>query len=175
MDEAPELVSVAAVAGNGVIGDDDDVPWHLPEDVRRYRTYVADAPVIVGRRTFEMMRSDPPGRARVVLSRTERRYDDPDTYHAGGVEEAVERAASLGADVAYVLGGAAIYELFQPHVDRMRLSRVDGRYEGDARYPDWDPADWRLVDRTPYEGFAVEEWIRLDGDADTVGGTDDER
>jgi dihydrofolate reductase len=167
MEPEIRLESVAAVAENGVIGDGDGVPWNLPAEVRQYRQHVAGAPVIVGRRTFESMQSDPdpPGRVRIVLSRTPRTDDDPATVHVSGVDEAIERAAALGDDVAYVLGGGEIYALFLSHVDRMRLSRVAGEYEGDVFYPDYDREEWRLTDRTPRDGFAVEVWERVE-DAD---------
>lgn len=154
-----ELVSVAAVADNGVIGDDDEVPWHLPEDKKQYRALVAESPVIFGRRTYEMF-SDMPGSAQVVLSRTERAFDRETAHWAPDVEGAVAVAESLGAPRAYVLGGSAIYELFQPHVDRMVLSRVPGEYDGDSYFPEWDERDWELVGTTEYEGFTVEEWVR---------------
>lgn len=156
-----ELVSVAAVADNLVIGRDGELPWDsLPEDKQQYRARIADAPVILGRRTFESMLDDLPGRAQIVLSRTEREYDIETAYHAGSVEEAVDIAASLGAETAYVIGGADVYALFQPHLDRMVLSRVPDEYDGDAYYPEWNPDDWELVDETPFAGFTVEEWER---------------
>jgi len=156
-----ELVSVAAVADNGVIGDGDEVPWHLPEDVAQYRERVADSPVILGRRTFEMF-EDLPGAAQIVVSRTERDWDSASVFHASGVDEAVAVAESLGADRAYVIGGSAVYELFQPHVDRMVLTRVPGEYDGDSYFPEWDEVDWRLVEETPYENFTVQTWERAD-------------
>jgi len=156
-----ELVSVAAVAENGVIGDDGEIPWpSIPADRRQYRERVAGSPVVLGRRTFESMREDLPGSAQVVLSRSERSFEEPSAHHAAGVEEAVEVAASLGADTAYVLGGGGIYELFQPHVDRMVLSRVPGEYEGDSTYPEWDREEWELTDSTEYDRFTLEEWRR---------------
>jgi dihydrofolate reductase len=156
-----ELASVAALAENRVIGRDGELPWpSVPEDRRQYRALVADAPVILGRRTFEAMRGDLPGRAQIVLSRSERDYGVPTAYPAGSVEEAVDVAESLGAEVAYVLGGTSVYGLFQPHVDRMVLSRIPGTYEGDAVYPEWNEAEWELVSRTPHDGFALEEWRR---------------
>lgn len=156
-----ELVSVAAVADNLVIGKDGELPWdRLPGDKRQYRTRVADDPVILGRRTFESMGDDLPGRAQIVLSRTEREFGVDSAHHAGSVEEAVERAAALGADRAYVLGGAGIYALFQPHLDRMVLTRVPGEYDGDAYYPQWDGDEWRLLGETSYDEFTVEEWKR---------------
>jgi len=156
-----ELVSVAAVAENGVIGDDGELPWpSIPADKRQYRGRVAGSPVVLGRRTFESMREDLPGSAQVVLSRSERSFEEPSAHHAAGVEEAVEVAASLGADTAYVLGGGGIYELFQPHVDRMVLSRVPGEYEGDSTYPEWDREEWELTDSIEYDRFTLEEWRR---------------
>ena len=156
-----ELVSVAAVSENGVIGTDDEVPWDLPEDKRQYRERVAGHPTVFGRRTFEMF-DDPPGSAHVVLSRSERSFDADTAHHAAGVEEAIEIAESPGADRAYVLGGAAIYELFQPHLDRMVLSRVPGTHEADTFYPAWDDAEWDLVGESEYERFTLQEWVRPD-------------
>ena len=159
-----ELVSVAAVADNLVIGRNGEIPWEsLPADKRQYRARVADHPVILGRRTFESMREDLPGAAQIVLSRTERDFDVETAHFAADVGEAVGIAASLGAERAYVLGGAGIYRLFQPHLDRMVLSRVPGEYAGDRFYPEWDPDEWRLVSRTPDEGFTLEVWERTDG------------
>ncbi|WP_144905507.1 dihydrofolate reductase [Halobellus captivus] len=156
-----ELVSVAAVADNGVIGRDGDLPWKsVPADKRQYRRRVADAPVVLGRRTFESMRADLPGDHQIVLSRTERDYDVETAFHAGGVDEAVAVAESLGAETVYILGGAEIYDLFQPHVDRMVLSRIPGEYEGDARYPAWEESEWELVSSEERDGFTLEEWVR---------------
>ena len=156
-----ELISVAAVAENGVIGDDGEIPWSsIPADRRQYRARVAGHPVALGRRTFESMRDDLPGSAQVVLSRTDRNFDPDTAHHAEGVDEAVDVAESLDADRAYVLGGAAIYELFQPVVGRMLLSRIPEAYDGDAYFPEWDGENWTLVERTPYEEFTLEEWAR---------------
>lgn len=156
-----ELISVAAVADNGVIGDDGEIPWpSIPQDKRQYRERIADAPVVLGRRTFDAMRDDLPGSAQIVLSRTERDFDVETAHYAADVDEAIQIAASLGSDVAYVIGGGAIYALFQPHVDRMFLSRVHGEYDGDSRYPEWDPDEWELVAETEYDRYTLQEWER---------------
>lgn len=153
---------MAAVAENGVIGDDDgELPWpSIPADRRQYRARVADSPVALGRRTFESMREDLPGTVQVVLSRTDREFDVDTAHHAAGVDEAVALAESLGYDHLYVLGGGAIYDLFQPHLDRMVLSRVPGTYEGSVSYPDFDGSEWELVATSDEEGFTLEEWER---------------
>ncbi len=157
-----ELVSVAALAENGVIGQDGELPWpSIPADKRQYRARIRDAPVILGRRTFESMLDDLPGDAQIVLSRSVEEFDVPTARHASGVEEAIAIAESLDAERAYVIGGGGIYDLFQPHVDRMVLSRVHGEFEGDTVYPDWDEEDWELVETTGYDRFTLQEWVRV--------------
>ncbi len=157
-----ELVSVAALAENRTIGKDGGIPWDdIPADRAQYRERIANDPVVLGRRTFESY-DDLPGSAQVVLSRSEREFDAPTAHHAGSVQEALDVLESLDADRAYVIGGAAIYDLLQPHLDRMVLSRVPGTYEGDAFYPEWDDEVWRLVEETGYGQFTLQEWERVD-------------
>ncbi len=182
------LVSVAAVAENGVIGNDGEVPWpHLSADVEQYRERVAGSPVILGRKTFESMRGDLPGSRQIVVSRSVDAVDEHTALVAGGVEAALDAARQLvddGADAGsrtdpspdgsedagsyadphtdavYVLGGGAIYALFHPHVDGMAISHVDGAYDGDTRFPEFDETEWEVVDETDYEGFTLREWSR---------------
>ena len=157
-----ELVSVAAIAENRVIGKDGEIPWpSLPEDRRQYRARIADSPVVLGRVTFESMLDDLPGRAQIVLSRSDPAYEVETAHVVDSVEAAIEVADGLGAETTYVIGGGAVYSLFQPHLDRMVLTRVPGEYEGDARYPEWDDEDWTLASRTEYDDFAVEECVRV--------------
>jgi len=158
-----ELVSVAAVADNGVIGDDGELPWpSIPADKRQYRKRIASDPVILGRRTFDSMRDDLPGSHQIVLSRSHDAFDIDTAHHAGGVEEAIEIVEELEAERAYVIGGGGIYRLFQSHVDRMVLSRVHGSYEGDTYYPEWDDDAWKLDEETEYDRFTLQEWVRVD-------------
>jgi dihydrofolate reductase len=106
------------------------------------------------------MRDDLPGTTQIVLSRSASEYDVESAHHAEGIDDAVATVESLGFDHAYVIGGAGIYDLFQPVVDRMVLSRVPGEYDGDAYFPEWDANNWIVVDRTSYDDFTLEEWVR---------------
>lgn len=156
-----ELILVAALAENRVIGRDGELPWpSIPADRSQYRERIADWPVILGRRTFDSMREDLPGTAQVVLSRSAADYDVVSAHHASGVDDAVDVVESLGYDRAYVIGGAAIYDLFLPVADRLVLSQIPGAYEGDAYFPDWRGGDWTLADSTAYDEFTLEEWVR---------------
>lgn len=156
-----ELITVAAVAENGVIGQAGELPWpSIAADKRQYRARIADWPVILGRRTFDSMRDDLPGTAQIVLSRSPQEYDIDSAHHAGNVAEAIAVADALGAERAYVIGGAEIYALFQPVVDRMVLSRIPGEYDGDSVFPDWNPEAWERTSREPHAEFTLEEWVR---------------
>ena len=158
-----ELVSVAAIADNRVIGDEGELPWpSIPADKQQYRERIATDPVILGRVTFESMLDDLPGAAQIVLSRSEREFDVPTAHHAAGVDDAIAVAEGLDTETVYVIGGAVIYNLFQPHIDRMVLSRVAGEYEGDSFYPEWDDKAWALESTTEYDRFRLEEWGRVD-------------
>lgn len=155
-----ELISVAALADNRVIGDDDRIPWEsIPADKQQYRERVANDPVILGRRTYEMF-DDMPGKIQIVMSRSDRAYDSETAFDAASVAEAVEIAQREGFERAYVLGGEGIYELFQPYLDRMVLSHVPGEYEGDAVYPAFDESEWRVEAETEYDRFTLREWVR---------------
>ncbi|RJX48632.1 dihydrofolate reductase [Halonotius pteroides] len=157
-----ELVSVAALADNRVIGDDGGLPWpSIPADKQQYRERIADDPVILGRVTFESMLDGLPGTAQIVLSRSEQKFDVPTAHHAAGVDDAITVAERLAAETVYVIGGAVIYDLFQSHLDRMVLSRVAGTYEGDAVYPAWDDEAWTLESTSEYDRFRLEEWVRV--------------
>jgi len=158
-----DLVTVAAVADNGVIGADGGLPWPaIPADRRQYRARVAGHPTILGRRTFDSMRDDPPGNAQIVLSRHAREAALETVQYVTGVDETVAAIDALGADRAYVLGGAAIYALFQPVVTEMVLSRIPGTYAGDAYFPDWDRDAWTRREQTDYDDFTLERWVRVD-------------
>jgi dihydrofolate reductase len=156
-----QLITVAALAQNGVIGREGDLPWpSIPSDKRQYRNRIADSTVILGRRTFDSMRTDLPGTAQIVLSRSRSEYGVESAHHAGGIDEAVNTVDSLGAGRASVIGGAAIYDLFQPVIDRMALSRIPGAYDGDVFFPEWDANGWTVIDSTPYDDFTLEVWVR---------------
>lgn len=168
-----ELVVVAAVAEDRTIGDEGEMPWHHPEDLRHFRRLTLGAPVIMGRRTYEAivdrLGHALDGRTNLVLSRREPAavVDEdhvPDDETAVEVvssrRSARERAAATAAEVAYVVGGQSVYEQFLPEADRLVITEVPGRYQGDARFPTIDPDVWELVDRDPLGDLEVATYRR---------------
>ncbi len=153
-DDEVEFVLVAAVAENRVIGSDREMPWHYPADLAHFRSLTTGHPVILGRTTYETVADriggPLPDRRSVVL--TTRNPELPDgavvaNDIAAARERAREAADELDVDVVYVIGGATVYEAFLPDADRMVLTEIPERPDGDTLFPAWDDDAWRVVDR----------------------------
>ena len=144
------IALIAAVAENGVIGRDRDMPWRLPTDLRRFRALTLGKPVIMGRKTFETLGRPLPGRDNVVVTR-DRGFSGEGLRVAHSIKEAIETARTLagerGADEVFVIGGGEVYAAALPHADRLYLTRVHARPEGDTCFPSFDPQHWREVAR----------------------------
>lgn len=145
-----KVAIVAAIAENGVIGDDQSMPWHYPADLARFKELTVGHPVIMGRRTFEAITNrlgEPlPERLNVVISRQD--LDLPEgAVQAEGIDDAFEIARETDTAVAYVVGGASVYEQVLPRTDRLHVTEIPERPDGDTEFPDWDPDAWDLVDR----------------------------
>ena len=151
---------VAAVARNGVIGVDGGLPWHLPEDLRRFKELTLGHVLVMGRKTYESIGRPLPGRTTVVVTRNPQW--DPgaaDVRVAATVEEAVDAAAAIDPDV-FVVGGAEVYRAALPLADRLELTLVDAEPDGDTRFPDvaWDA--WRELRRDDGDGVAYATYVR---------------
>lgn len=140
------LSIIVAIADNGVIGRDNDLPWHLSADLRRFKALTMGHHLVLGRKTFESIGAVLPGRTMVVISRG--RPDLPTGVHlVHSLAEAVELARGAGDDEAFVAGGAEIYAEALPAADRLYLTRVHTACEGDTLFPAWEPGDWHEVSR----------------------------
>ena len=141
-----KLGVIYARARNGVIGKDNAMPWHLPEDLAHFKQTTLGAPVIMGRKTWDSLppRFRPlPGRRNIVISRQA-------DWHADGAERAptLEEAIALCGDVpaVWVVGGAEIYKLAVPHAQVAVVTEIDADFEGDAFAPQLGP-QWQEAAR----------------------------
>ena len=133
---------LVAMSDDGVIGRDNTLPWHLPRDLQWFKSLTTGHAIIMGRTTFQSIGRPLPNRRNIVLSRNP-------AFRAKDVEVAPTLEAALDLvrndDEVFVVGGAAIYQLALPRAQRMYLTRVHAQVEGDVRFPDWRPDEWRLV------------------------------
>lgn len=143
-----KLTLVAAVAENGVIGVDGDMPWHYPEDLRHFKKTTSGHPVIMGRKTYESIErrlgGPLPDRTNVVLSRQESLYLPDDVLHAPDLEAALDEAeAALDADqeTVYVIGGATVYEAGLDRADELVITEIPESPEAGVEFPEIGP-EW---------------------------------
>jgi dihydrofolate reductase len=141
---------IAAVATNRVIGKGNALPWRLPADLARFKRLTLGHHLVMGRRTFESIGRPLPGRTTVVLTRREA-YEPGGVRVAASLDEALDTAAGAGDDEAFVAGGAEVYRRALDRADRMYLTVVHGRVEGDAFFPEYDASAWAIVGREEHE------------------------
>lgn len=140
-----QIVLVAAVAANGIIGANGRLPWHLPADLKHFKALTLGRPMIMGRKTFESLPGLLPGRRHIVLTR-DTGWAAPGAEVAHTLDAALDLAAD--DDVA-VVGGAEIYALALPRATRIELTEVHVDAAGDTRMPPFGPG-WREVARTEH-------------------------
>ena len=134
-----EVLLVLARAVNGVIGADGKLPWHIPADLKRFKSLTMGKPMIMGRKTFESLPGLLPGRRHIVLTRDRAwRAEGAEVVHSVG-----DAIAAAEGDRLSVVGGAEIYALLLPHADRIELTEVDDVSDGDTIVPPFDLAVWR--------------------------------
>ena len=160
-----DLTLVAAVAANGVIGRDGEMPWYYPEDLAHFKSLTTGHPVIMGRKTYDSIaaRLDGPlpDRTNIVLSRSS--LDLPEgAVRAAGVDEALALAADRD-DEAFVIGGATVYEQFMARADRMVLTELADSYDGDTYFPEFGD-EWVETDRDEHDEFAFVTYRRPAGE-----------
>ena len=151
---------VAAVARNGVIGVDGGLPWHLPDDLRRFRELTTGHVLVMGRRTFETIGRPLPDRTTIVVTRTPGwSAGGGSVLVAGDVPDALAVAREIDDEV-FVVGGAQVYADALPLADRLELTHVEAEPMGDTRFPDVDWSEWREVRREQGDGVVYATYER---------------
>lgn len=143
------LSLIVAMSENRVIGRDGDMPWHISDDLRRFKKLTMDCPIIMGRKTFESIGRLLPGRVTIVITR-QTDFELPSSKETGHVVSSFNDALDLstGYDQVFVVGGGQIYEMALPFVNTIYLTRVHTVIkDGDTFFPEIDWAEWNLSHR----------------------------
>ena len=139
------LSLIWAMASNRVIGTDGHLAWDLPDELAYYLKTTAGKPIIMGRRTFESVSRPRPGQLNIVLSR--RGFRAQGVASARNLDDALALAADDPSDEVFVTGGAEPYTLALPRADRLYATFIHAELDGDAFFPPFDFAGWRVVQR----------------------------
>ena len=148
-----KIVIIAAVAANGTIGDAGKIPWHISDDLKRFKRLTLGHPVIMGRKTFASLGNPLPGRRNIVLTRLP---SGPDQFSS--LDDALK---SCGDQTVFIIGGAEIYRLALPLADTLHITHVHRDVPGDTKFPDYDKTQWQEVSREPGPGCDFVEYRRL--------------
>ena len=144
------IALIAALSTNRVIGKDNDLPWHLPDDFRHFKRTTKGHHVIMGRLTWESRSQPLPKRVNLVLtSRPD--YAAPGATIIRSLDEGLALASAAGDDEVFVIGGTALFAEALPRADRLYLTFIHAEIDGDAHFPEFDASQWREVDRVERE------------------------
>lgn len=138
---------IVAVADNGVIGVQNGLPWRLPEDLKRFKALTMGKPIVMGRKTFDSIGKPLPGRTNIVITR-QPGLSLPGCVVVASLPAAI--AAAGEAEEIMIIGGAEIYRQALPAAQRLYLTQVHARIDGDAVFPPLDAQQWRELSREDY-------------------------
>ena len=148
-----EIVFVAAVAENGVIGRDKALPWRLKSDLKHFRALTIGKPVVMGRKTFESLNGPLKGRTNIVLSR-DPQFAAPGILVASSLDHALEAAHGdalrRGVPEIMIIGGSDLFSASMPEATRLEITHVAASPEGDTFFPPIDPAIWKESARSQH-------------------------
>jgi dihydrofolate reductase len=142
---------IAALASNGVIGRDNQIPWRIPGDLPRFKQLTMGQTLVMGRKTYQSIGRPLPGRTTIVISRDPAL---PQALTPAGVKvvRSLEEAlAAVQTEECFIAGGGEIYALALPRADRLLLTEVEAPFEGDAYFPPFPREEWRLAEEERHE------------------------
>lgn len=153
---------IAAINNKRAIGYRGGLPWpSLKEDMALFKRLTWGHVVIMGRKTWASLPASKrplPGRVNVVLSR-DLSFAPGDAWVVRSLDVLIKRCERFGTDKVFIIGGAQVYEDALKHADVLHLSLIDDDHDGDVFFPQYNPDDWREVERVPFEGFT---YLRLE-------------
>lgn len=152
----PRVYLVVALASNGIIGANGQLPWHFPEDLQHFKRLTMGHPVIMGRRTWESLKGPLPGRENIVVTRTPG-YEAPGAAVATSLESAL--ALCAGERVAFVIGGSRLFAESLPIADGLVITEIHKDFAGDTWFPPYDRSRWRESQR---EAHTAADGTRFD-------------
>jgi dihydrofolate reductase len=137
------MITIIAAAGeNNALGKDNDLVWHLPDDFKRFKKLTSGHHIIMGRKTFESFPKPLPNRTHIVITR-QTDYNNENCIVTHNLKDAL--AFARQDEQPFIIGGGEIYKLGLPYAEKIELTRVHGKFEADAFFPELDLNDWELV------------------------------
>lgn len=134
---------VAAIGKNRVMGQRGQLPWHLPEDLKHFKSVTWGKPIVMGRKTYESIGKCLPGRRNVILSRRHLKIENAEVFSS--LQSALD--ALTREEEVMIIGGAQIFEQALTYAQKMILTVIEHDFEGDVFFPEWDQKEWKEISR----------------------------
>lgn len=163
--KVPKIAAIAAIGRKRELGKGNELLWRIPDDLKRFKELTSGHPVILGRKTFESIvgyiGKPLPNRQNIVVTR-DASWSYEGVITASTIEEAIEKAKALDAEVVFVGGGAQMYEAALPYTDTLYLTRIDDEKEADSFFPAYEQ-DFKMTkeEEREYEGLRY-SWVDLE-------------
>jgi dihydrofolate reductase len=155
----PEIIAIAAVAANGVIGAGNDIPWRIPADWQRFKALTMGNVLIMGRKTYDSIGRPLPGRTTFVITR-DRMWRREGVCPVPSVDEALNQALLLDPQRIFVAGGGEIYRAAWDRLTGLEITEVDQHPDGEVTFPEIDPEEWIETSREPHDGYSFVSYRR---------------
>ena len=152
-----EIVIIAGVSENNVIGASGKLPWHIPEDLKHFRNLTMGHSVVMGRKTFESLGKPLPGRLNIVIT-NQTDYKPDGVLIANSLEQALKKCKDH--KFTFIIGGQSVYEQALPLADRLEITRIHRKVDGDAFFPKIDIIDWEEVMREDHKEYSFVTYMR---------------
>jgi len=147
------LSILVAMARNRVIGQNNTLPWHLPADLKHFKSLTIGHSMIMGRKTYESIGKPLPGRTNIIVTK-QSNFQAPGTTIVNSIEEALEKSkeSSCANNESFIIGGAELYRQTLKLCHRMYITEIQGDFEGDTFFPEFNQDDWQETTRERHEG-----------------------
>lgn len=163
-----KVIIIAALSENNVIGKDNKLPWHIPEDLKRFKKLTSGSPVIMGRKTFEsildFLKKPLPDRVNIIITRNKnyeyKGINNHDVKLVSSIKDAIKEAEKYSEKV-FVIGGAQIYKLAMPFATDMELTLVHKEVEGDTFFPKFDKSEWGTKEKEDHDGYSFVSYTKF--------------
>jgi len=149
-----------AISQDGTIGDKGKIPWHIREDLQRFKRLTMGHPIVMGRTTYESIGKPLPGRTNIVLTRRVHFIAPPGVLAFPSLDAALDHCRQQKQETVFIIGGSKVYEAALPLADKLYVTEVHRRVPGDTKFPEYDHRDWSEVARETGPECSFVEYMR---------------
>ncbi|HUJ11401.1 MAG TPA: dihydrofolate reductase [Verrucomicrobiae bacterium] len=155
-----KIALIVAMTKDGTIGDRGKIPWHISDDLKRFKRLTLGHSIIMGRKTYESIGKPLPGRTNIVLSRSSRLAAPPEVLKFDSLDGALGHCRRQGEELAFIIGGGEVYRQALPIADKLFVTEVRQHVTGDTKFPEYDRGQWVETVREDHPEHSFVEYVR---------------